>query len=330
MHAELLEILACPACAGELTVEVRGSRDGSIVEGQLRCDACHESYPITRGIPRFVRAGGYADSFGFQWDRFKREQLDSANGTTLSRDRFFSETGWSADWMAGRRILDGGCGAGRFLDVATRTGARVVGVDMSDAVDAAAITLGDRPGLDLVQAKIDALPFRPGSFDGVYCIGVIQHTSDPERCVRSLAHAVREGGSIEITAYELRRWTMLYSKYWARRLTRGLSDRALYRLIAGVMPVLFPVTEILFRLPVVGKAFRFVIPVANYTDSPLSPPQRYRWALLDTFDMLAPTYDRPQRYADIRHWLASEGVTDIHRLANPGLNVIGRRAEATT
>ena len=189
MHRALVDILACPACGGSLALQGSGETD-PVTDGELRCAGCGASFPIVRGIPRFVGTeGDYARSFGFQWNRFKTEQLDSTSGTTLSRDRFFSETGWSPESMQGSWVLDAGCGAGRFLDIATRTGARVVGVDLSSAVDAAATTLADRTNLDLVQARIDRLPFRAGAFDSVYCIGVIQHTSDPEACVRSLASA---------------------------------------------------------------------------------------------------------------------------------------------
>jgi SAM-dependent methyltransferase len=322
-----MRILACPACGGDLSLDAAQTDGDTVIEGQLRCIACATTYPIRRGIPRFVGSGEYAGSFGFQWNRFKVEQFDSENGTTLSRDRFYSETGWSPEELDGKLVLDGGCGAGRFLEVVTRTGARVVGVDLSDAVDAARSTLADRPGLDLVQAKIDALPFRQGAFDAIYCIGVIQHTSDPEACVRSLARAVRDGGKIAITAYERRRWTMLYSKYWARRVTTKLSDRALYRLIVVLMPILFPITEVLFRLPLLARVFQFAIPVANYVDAPLTMTQRYRWALLDTFDMLAPTYDRPQRYASVSRWLQSERIVDVRRQSAAGLNLVGRKLQ---
>jgi len=326
MHRRLLDVLACPKCRNvlDLVADVGGS---DITSGALSCRSCDATFPIVNGIPRFVPTENYASSFGFQWNRFRLEQLDSVNGTMLSRDRFYLETGWSPEWLSGKLVLDAGCGAGRFLEIAARTGANVVGVDISNAVDAAAATLGGRPNLDLVQARIDELPFRDGVFDGVYCIGVIQHTDAPESCVRSIARALGPGGRIAITAYERRRWTMLYSKYLARRLTARLSPRGLYRLISVLLPIVFPITELLYRLPLVGRFFRFVIPVANYVDLPLSLRQRYRWALLDTFDMLAPAYDQPQRYRDLQAWLGDESVLDVRRLPNPGLNVVGRRAD---
>src|SRR5689334_7080621 len=40
--------------------------------------------PVVRGIPRFVPSEDYAAAFGWQWKRFRRSQLDSYTGTTIS------------------------------------------------------------------------------------------------------------------------------------------------------------------------------------------------------------------------------------------------------
>jgi hypothetical protein len=92
-------------------------------------------------------------------------------------------------------------------------------------------------------------------------------------------------------------------------------------------------TELLFRLPGrIGQGFGFLIPVANYvgrnerTNGGLSWRQRYRWAIMDTFDMLAPRYDQPQRYGDVCATLAKAGVTDLRRTAPYGVCVQGRRS----
>src|SRR5260370_29426864 len=125
------------------------------------------------------------------------------------------------------------------------------------------------------------MPFRPGAFDGCYCIGVIQHTPDPERALAALPSVLRAGGRMAVTIYEKRRFTKLYSKYWLRPLTRRLDKRRLLAGIRPAMPLLFPLTEVLFRVPRLGRLFRFAIPVANYTDEPrLTIKQRYRWAVL--------------------------------------------------
>jgi 2-polyprenyl-3-methyl-5-hydroxy-6-metoxy-1,4-benzoquinol methylase len=301
--------------------------DGAVLEGQLRCGACARTYPVTRGIPRFVPAQNYASSFGYQWNRFRAEQIDALNGTRQSESRLRAETAWSPDWLEGRWILDAGCGAGRFLEVASRTvGCNAVGVDISEAVDAAQETLAGRDNVHLVQASIFELPFRPGSFDGVYCIGVIQHTPDPARAVQNVAEMVRSGGRVAVTIYERRPLTKLYSKYWLRPLTRRMRPEGLLRLIRAAMPPAFLLTEVLFRVPVLKRAFRFMIPVANYVDATdLSMKQRYRWAILDTFDMLAPAYDLPQRERDVVDVLTAAGIREIRRLPNAGLNLVGQK-----
>lgn len=326
MRISLLEVLRCPSCGGRLRLEAGGSSDDRIDEGRLNCETDGHTYPVLRGIPRFVPAINYAASFGLQWARFRTTQLDRFNGTRLSEQRLLAETALPREWWPGKRVLDVGCGAGRFLDVAARLGATVVGVDYSSAVDAAAMSLAGEPGVELVQADVYALPFAPGSFDACYCIGVVQHTPDPPGAVAALARMVRPGGQVALTAYERRPATPLFSKYLVRGLLRGLSPSQKLSLIRTAMPVLFPITDVLFRLPIVGRAFRFAIPVANYVGiRELTRRQRYEWALLDTFDMLAPAYDQPQREGDLREVLQKAGLTDVRRLPNPGLNLAARR-----
>ncbi len=88
--------------------------------------------------------------------------------------------------------------------------------------------------------------------------------------------------------------SVLYSKYWIRPFTRRIGSKQLLALIKIVMPAAFVVSDVLFRIPLLTRFFRFVIPVANYVSAKdLSVRQRYRWAVLDTFDMLAPAYDTP-------------------------------------
>ena len=101
--------------------------------------------------------------------------------------------GAPSNWWNGKTVLDAGCGAGRFLEVSSRNReCDVVGVDLSSAIDAAQETVSGRSNVHLVQASIFELPFRPRSFDGVYCIGVIQHTPDPKAAVQSLADVVED------------------------------------------------------------------------------------------------------------------------------------------
>ena len=294
--------------------------------GILTCAGCSTSFPIESGIPRFVPRDNYASSFGYQWTTFKFVQIDSRSGLPLSERRWYAETGWTKDWLDKKWVLDVGCGAGRFLDVASKASCDVVGVDISQAIDAAAVTMKGRPNVHLVQASIYELPFRSGAFDGCYCIGVIQHTPDPEKALRSLPRVLAPRGRITVTIYERKPWTLLYAKYLVRPLTKRLNKKVLLVAIKVLMPVLFPLTEVLFRIPYAGRLMAFLIPVANYVQMPeLSLRQRYEWAILDTFDMLSPQYDLPMTQEEGERALRAEGLVEIRRLDNPGLNFVGER-----
>ena len=54
MKRDLMDILACPMCKGELTLEVDSQDGDEIVAGSLRCAACDEQYPIEDGIPNLL------------------------------------------------------------------------------------------------------------------------------------------------------------------------------------------------------------------------------------------------------------------------------------
>jgi SAM-dependent methyltransferase len=326
MRSKLLDLLACPRCRGPLSCRPRPKGEEDLQTATLRCSPCGASYPVERGIPRFVPPENYTASFGLQWNSFKAEQIDSLNGTELSRRRFFNETGWAPGWLASKSVLDVGCGAGRFLDAAAPAAGALVGLDMSSAVDAAAHNLAGRANVHLVQGSVYEMPFRPGVFDAVYCIGVIQHTPDPARALSCLPTVVKPGGQIAVTIYERKRFSLLYSKYLLRPFTTRLDKGALLRWIEAAMPVAFPVTEVLFRVPVLKRYFRFAIPVANYPEArELTLRQRYRWAILDTFDMLAPEFDQPQTQGEVEEALRRGGAVALRRLPNPGLNVVAEK-----
>jgi SAM-dependent methyltransferase len=330
MKRALLDILACPACHGSLACTAEGVEGEDVLEGVLECRNCRVAYPVRRGIPRFVDDDNYAASFGLQWNRFRTTQLDSASGAGLSAARFRSETGWTPEWLDGKLVLDAGCGAGRFLEIAAEAGAQVVGLDISSAVDAARVNVARFPNAHLVQASLYAPPFRPGVFDACYCIGVLQHTPDPRRTLESLPRVLKDGGRVVVVAYERKAWTRLSTKYLIRPLTRRMTKPALLSAIRWSMPVLFAATELLFRIPLLGRAFRFLIPVSNYTgERSLSMRDRYHWAILDTFDALSPAFDQPQTAPEVTQALAGAGIVDIRRRPAPGVTVEGTKASAS-
>lgn len=327
MQLKLLDILACPKCMGDLKcISTETHIDHEVVSGTLECKSCKSVFPIRSSIPRFVPEDNYASSFGFQWNLFKFEQIDTNTSQKSSEERFYAETGWNNEWMNGKWILDAGCGAGRFLDIASRSSCDVVGIDMSNAVDAAAVTMRGRSNVHLVQASIYELPFKSAAFDACYSIGVIQHTPDPSNAIQSLPRLLKKDGEIALTIYERKPWTLLNAKYLIRPLTKRLNKQVLLLLIKMVMPVFYPITSLLFRIPFIGRVFMFVIPVANYAHLPgLSLKQHYRCVSLDTFDMLSPKFDFPQTRQEVEAALSSSEIVKIRRLKTDGLNLVGQK-----
>lgn len=54
MKRDLMEILACPICKGDLNLAVFEEKDGEILKGKLCCGGCGEVYPIEDGIPNML------------------------------------------------------------------------------------------------------------------------------------------------------------------------------------------------------------------------------------------------------------------------------------
>lgn len=108
-----------------------------------------------------------------------------------------------ADW----RVLDAGCGDGRFAASIAKHVAIVIGIDASDEMLRAA---GNRPGgaglaIDLACADVSTLPFASDSFDAVTAVTVLCLMPDPVAALKELARVVRPGGRVVVG--ELGRWS---------------------------------------------------------------------------------------------------------------------------
>jgi uncharacterized protein YbaR (Trm112 family) len=54
MRKDLMEILACPMCKGELTLTIDDEKDDEVITGALHCAKCNERYPIEDSIPNLL------------------------------------------------------------------------------------------------------------------------------------------------------------------------------------------------------------------------------------------------------------------------------------
>ena len=322
MRTELLKILACPECRTESPFEIADDSEGNeyeISSGKLICRSCQSEFLIQNGIPRFVSLDkNYCENFSFQWQEWRTLQIDRLSGHTLSADRFFRDTEWSRDWLKDKVILDAGCGAGRFADIAAEHGATVIAVDLSDAVEACQKTTaihGEQ--VHCLQASLLNLPLRPQTLDGIYCMGVIQHTPEPEAIIRSMPQHLRPGGKLVYNFYEEGFWRRFQViKYLLRIITPHLSVQVNFVLSRTLVSLFFPVTQFLARIPKV-RIFNHLIPIAAMHDPQLSKSNQRAWTLLDTLDWYGARYELRQNHKRVAEQLEDEGMREVR--CRPGL-----------
>lgn len=283
----------------------------------LACD-CDCSFPIIRGIPRFVSGDRYVTSFGLQWNKYRTTQLDSHTGLTISRDRLTRLLGGSLDVVNGKKILEAGCGAGRFSEILLEAGAHLCAVDLSTAVDANYQNCSKFPNYSVCQASILELPFPPEQFDLVICIGVIQHTPNPEQTMTALCRQLKPGGLLVIDHYSHN-----YPATTSRRLLRALLLRLPEEMRIPICNTLtfflWPLHRLFWRgnnLPFFGRLRHFFLrlsPLVDYHDAypQLGPHFLKRWATLDTHDTLTDHYKHFRSADEIRNHLQQCGMINI-------------------
>ncbi len=312
MQLDLLKILRCPQSGSELVLHDARVVGDRVESGELATADGQRRYRIAGFIPRFVPDANYASNFGRQWNHFRRTQLDSHTGLPISRDQFYGYSAWTRNELAGKLVLDVGCGAGRFTEIALEAGAHVVALDYSNAVDACWLNHQGHPRLNVVQGDVYHLPFEPGQFDYVYCYGVLQHTPDVHTAFSALPRQLRPGGKLAVGIYAQLWLNALWPKYWLRPLTKRIPQDTLFRLVERATPSMLAASRALSRVPRAGRYLRWLVPVANHElDWPLSPQQVHEWAVLNTFDMLAPHYDQPQRASVLRAWFEEAQLSNV-------------------
>ena len=306
---ELLAVLRCTACRGLVEEHSKG----------LACSHCGLVFPEVNGVVRFVSMEYYAGSFGFQWKLYARTQLDNEQ-SRRSEQAFRRRTGFGPEDLAGKLVLDVGCGMGRFAEVATRWGARVVGIDLSVAAEVAAANLASSSAT-VFQADVFQLPFADESFDYIYSIGVLHHTPDCQAAFKMLPPLLKPGGRIAVWLYSgYNHWYSMSDVY--RKITRRMSPQLLHKFCYGVVP-LYALHKLLRRIPLVGRpasgALAYVVPMAFNPDP--------KWRILDTFDWYSPWYQSKHTYEEVFRWFESCGLRDLSVIDQP-VAVQGRKAFA--
>jgi ubiquinone/menaquinone biosynthesis C-methylase UbiE len=128
--------------------------------------------------------------------------------------------------LAGRRVLDVGCGKGRFARIfhEQAPAAEIWGLDLSEEM------LNFVPaGIHTRAGSMTELPFEDGFFDGAYATESLEHAVEIEKAVSEICRVVKRGGRIAIIDKNAEKWGQLKTPEWEKWFTRGELERLLRR-----------------------------------------------------------------------------------------------------
>ena len=285
------------------------------MEGELRCEVCKASFPITSGIPRFAKLDeiesdkrATASGFGWQWQHFTQED-------TRYAEQFL---GWigpvTPEFFRDKVVLEGGCGKGRHTQLAAGWGAKdVIGVDLSAAVETAFAATRKVPNAHIIQADIYHLPLKQ-KFDYAFSVGVLHHLPDPQAGFESLVTKVKPGGHLTAWVYgaENNEWIIRWINPIREKLTSRIDQRVLLQLSKSPTAGMYLATKLVYGPLNRSKSGSSIARRLFYNDylNAISP---FGWREQHTivFDhLVAPTAFYLTR-AEFENWWKSSGFTNV-------------------
>ena len=106
-----------------------------------------------------------------------------------------------------------------------------------------------------------------------------------------------------------------------------MNPKRLLRFVEWYIPKWLPIDTLIKRIPIAGNYLGAIIPCWNYFYTALSPEQKVSWAIMDTFDALAPTFDIPARKSDVERWFRDCGCVDVE-VREGGNGLVGNAVKA--
>lgn len=244
----------------------------------------------------------YAENFGIQWNEFQLTQFDSFTKLPLTEERLISCTEWDVKELRGKLILEIGGGAGRFTEIFLKYGAKIITIDMSDAIFSN-LKNNQNKNAVFIQGDFKSLAGLENCFDYVFCYGVAQHTPNPKEVYEYCFNFAKSNGLISIDQY-IKLWlpnAFYHPKYFWRPITKRMKPKTLLKIIRKYIPIYFVFDQFLIKLCYFRKLANLIrgcipIPCWNYTgykNINQSRSNLVEWAIMDTFDALGSKYDYP-------------------------------------
>ncbi|MFW1677523.1 bifunctional 2-polyprenyl-6-hydroxyphenol methylase/3-demethylubiquinol 3-O-methyltransferase UbiG [Pontibacter sp. JAM-7] len=129
--------------------------------------------------------------------------------------------------LAGKQVLDVGCGGGILSESMAQRGANVTGIDMGAAPLKIARLHGLESGVNVTykQVPVEQLAAeQPGSFDVVTCMEMLEHVPDPASVVQACAALCRPGGYLFFSTLNRNPKSYLFAIVAAEKLLQLVPD----------------------------------------------------------------------------------------------------------
>jgi len=144
-------------------------------------------------------------------EKFSGSWFDAADQRFIHGARLFAHDKRPFDLiipferLAGKRVLEIGCGMGLHSELIKRAGAELTSIDLSETSVEATTRRFALKGLegDIRQMDAETLAFPDGTFDFVWSWGVIHHSSRTGRVVREIHRVLKPGGECRVMVYNL-------------------------------------------------------------------------------------------------------------------------------
>jgi SAM-dependent methyltransferase/uncharacterized protein YbaR (Trm112 family) len=365
MKLTLLQDLVC-LCGGDLElIQVLGSTTANnsqsspeIMSGWLRCGTCGENFPIIKGVPRMLLGPlrltleqEYPDFFRNSKERPAAELSAEHKSKLRTMHSFGYEWRHFSDFrpegeanflwyfaccppesLRGKNLLDVGCGKGRHLYFAAEHAQKVIGVDLSPAVDAAFDNTGHLENAHVVQADLFHLPLRPRSFDMVYSLGVLHHLPEPEAGFREILRYGRPGADVLVYLY----WSLNDQPRWKKHLlclvtlVRRVTTRFPFHLLRVFSWCVAVGCEICFVAPyrvlrkTRWKGFAETLPLKIYANFP------FRLLYQDQFDRFSAPIENRYDREQVEGWLTRSGLENWEIVRGSGWRATGSVPSSST
>lgn len=192
-------------------------------------------------------------SFSVQWRQFEYEDRTWGLDVQDRIDHYLHEFQLSAEELKGKKILDGGCGNGKFTCAVSVFGQEVFGMDQSTspirAMDNKHTFAGKQsPLVHFVQGNVFFPPFRNDFFDHIYSSGVLHHTPDTYKAFKSLIPVLKKGGKYYILLYKKRSLVIELPLSVIRIITTRMSLVNLYRFLYSFVTIFLVIRKLIWLL----------------------------------------------------------------------------------